>query len=321
VIDATGQTLLTTIDLSQPVNNPTNGGTAPAVTQIPDPAEIVFYQPAPGVADVWVTDRANNLVYIIDEGTNAVVARIGIPTGAGGVQPRPEGIAATSPANQFAPNTVFVALPGTTTAPDNRIAIINAITKTLTGTITLPAGSRPTGLHVSLDTQFMYVTNFGTNNTSVIDLGCIGGACIAAAGSPVQPVPGVPPNPAGVIVATLVSAAGLGPFRVTAIDQGALTFTNCNGATGTPGNRVYVADQTTSNVSIFTVIVPQEITAAPGAVARGAAPCTSLNATVGVNNPPGSPDRFSTQNHVYVPVPASNEIRVFQGDQVIATIR
>src|SRR5581483_7504011 len=115
----------------------------------PDPADLVVSQ-----GDLWVTDRANNVVFVIDVSTNAVLAQIPLPT-------TPEGIAAgTLPAN--GQPTLFVALRGTSTAPDNRVALINALTKTLpsgsSGFITVGAvGSQPTGLYVASNTNYLYV--------------------------------------------------------------------------------------------------------------------------------------------------------------------
>jgi YVTN family beta-propeller protein len=300
VIDATSGLLITTIDLSQPVTSPTAPQppalNPPAVNAIPDPAGIVVYQPGPGVRDVWVTDRANGLVYVIDATTNAVSARIAMPPGPGTNPARPEGIAATSPDNQFAPNNIFVALPGTPGAPDNRVARINAVSK-LANLAPITVASRPTDVHVSLDTQYLYVTNFASNNTSVVDLRCLAGTC---------PLAGTPPT-----VDQLIDGSQ-GPFRVTAIDQGAVTNA-CGTNANAPANRVYVANQTSGSVSIFNVV--------QNPAATGGFPCRGTSSTVSVGAPPGGPDRISVINRAYVPVPSANEIRVFQGDQVIATIR
>ena len=102
---------------------------------------------------------------------------------------------------------------------------------------------------------------------------------------------------------------------MTAIDQGSLT-TVCGTNQSAPQNRVYVANETTANVSIFNVSLPVEPVPGPG----GAVPCNNLDATVSVGSSPGGPDRLSRRNRVYVPVPATNEIRVFQGNQVVAII-
>src|SRR5207302_8776148 len=106
------------------------------------------------VTDVWVTDRANHVVHIIDAPSNTLAARIDLkvqtatfrnstqaPGGAAtlttSATPDPQDIRGCLKC----PNLLFVALRNS-----NAVAVINGISKTLDSFIAV--GTRPTGLEI-----------------------------------------------------------------------------------------------------------------------------------------------------------------------------
>jgi hypothetical protein len=360
-IDVASQTVVATINLAGGVNVP-----GPAITVRPEIADLIAFTPDGGVTDVWVTDRANHVIHIIDAPSNTLAARIDLksvtlpftnPTQAPGgaasltttTTPDPQDIRGCLKC----PNLLFVALRNS-----NAVAVINGITKTLSGAIAV--GTRPTGMDIPFQetTQYLYVANTGSNNVSVIELNptSLVSGIVPPAPTPAPTPTPVPPgvvvvNPAPAtflsIVATLGGASGFGvnasspapdmtgPFRITTLNFNAPCTTG-----PVPSNTVYVSNggdpftptAGSNTVSVFNVVTPcpplpspPQARGLPNFVGFVPNPNTGRSITIvnaaGAPVPPRGEDSINGINHVYVAVPTDNSLRVIQGVQVIATIR
>ncbi len=258
VIDATAQTVVTTIDLRQPAPS------GPPATLPPEPAGITVFTPSGQNTQVYVTDRRNNLVHVIDATTNAVITRIAVGTG-------PEGIGGCHcPTGEL----LFVANRGS-----NNVSVINAVVNGVATTI--PVGVAPTGVEVRESRSYVYVTNSGSNSTSIIDVRTLS------------------------VVGTLTDVGGQRPVRVTALDV------DLPLGTGTvSGNLVYVSNELTSNVSVFQV--------GRNPTAGGIPNPLGLRATVPVAAAPLGSDVLD--GRAYIALPAGNVIVVLQDATIVGTI-
>lgn len=256
-IDVATGTVVSTIALNQA------GVSGPPIAAVPVPIDLVAHSFGDPITRVYVTDRANNVIHVLDatagpSGTAVLsfVTRIAV-----GVAP--EGIDVCVNCGGSGVDFVVVA-----NRNSNTLSFINPINNTVSLTLALPAGFNPTGIEVRTadpQSRLLYVTGFGTpapaainpaetgtgTTTAVIDTRCV---------FPTGPVP----NCGSPIVGLLQNPPGvLGPFRVAAK---ALNFGSPAGTL--PGNRVYVTNRgaTTSLVTIFNVPQGGAPGLAPGAV-------------------------------------------------------
>ncbi|HLI28974.1 MAG TPA: FecR domain-containing protein [Chloroflexota bacterium] len=262
-IDVATGAVVSTIALNQA------GVSGAPITAAPVPIDLVAHSFGDPITRVYVTDRANNVIHVLDaiagpSGTAVLsfVTRIAVGTA-------PEGIDVCVNCGGSGVDFVVVA-----NRNSNTLSFINPINNTVSLTLTLPAGFNPTGIEVRTadpQSRLLYVTGFGTpapaainpsetgtgTTTAVIDTRCV---------FPTGPVP----NCGSPIVGLLQNPPGvLGPFRAAAK---ALNF---GSPTGTlPGNRVYVTNRgaTTSLVTIFNVPQGGAPGLAPGAVIPASGP-------------------------------------------------
>jgi YVTN family beta-propeller protein len=209
VIDVNTATIRTTINLNVNIAN------VPPLTTVPQPRGVAVLTFGDPVTRVYVSDQANNVVHVIDGGTNSVITRI--PVGQ-----QPDGISACLNCTGAAIAIVAVANTGS-----NTVSVISGFANQVSNTI--PVGTRPAGITLRRNTFYGYVTNSGstgTTGTSIIDMRT------------------------RTVVGNLFSGLGQGAFRVTAKDT---TCTNTATSSTVPCNEVYVGYQTTSNVQIFRV--------------------------------------------------------------------
>jgi YVTN family beta-propeller protein len=120
----------------------------------------VAYDPANG--DMYVANRNNNTISVIDSNTNAVIATIPIPT--------PTGIVYDS-ANSNIYATGYNSPTG--------VIVINGTTNTITGSVTI--GGFPNGITFDPANGDLYATSTGTNTVTVIN-----GATNSVIGSPIS---------------------------------------------------------------------------------------------------------------------------------------
>ena len=99
-------------------------------------------------------NNGGETVSVIDTATNAVVATVVVPAGAGlGVAVAPNG------------GRVYV-----TGELSNTVSVIDTSSNTIVATISsFPVGIEPRGVAVTPDGKYAYVANCGSSNVSVID--------------------------------------------------------------------------------------------------------------------------------------------------------
>src|SRR5262249_5691921 len=134
VIDITTATLRTTINLNVNITN------IPPLTTTPQPRGVAVLTFGDPVTRVYVTDQANNVVHVIDGGTNSVITRIALPAGA-----RPDGISACLNCTGAAIATIAVANTGT-----NNVSIIGGFNNQVVNNI--PVGTAPAGITLRRNT-------------------------------------------------------------------------------------------------------------------------------------------------------------------------
>lgn len=122
--------------------------TAPSGTSAATPNSYFVYQ---GTWQLFVGNRTNNSVSIIDTSTNSVVTTLPVGNTPTCVQITPDGTQA------------YVA-----SVTNNTVSVINRATNTVTATIPLPGALRPVGLAITPDGTKVYVTNINSGNVSVI---------------------------------------------------------------------------------------------------------------------------------------------------------
>jgi YVTN family beta-propeller protein len=99
---------------------------------------------------VYVTNRGNGTVSVIDGKTNTVTGNINVGNSPTGISVNPN------------TNMVYVA-----NVLDGTVSVIDGKTNTVTGNITV--GFSPSGISVNPNTNVVYVTNYGDGTVSVID--------------------------------------------------------------------------------------------------------------------------------------------------------
>jgi len=222
VIDVNSSTLRTTINLNVNITN------IPALTTTPQPRGVAVLTFGDPVTRVYVTDQANNVVHVIDGGTNSVVTRIALPTGA-----RPDGISACLNCTGAAIATIAVANTGT-----NNVSIIGGFNNQVVNTI--PVGTAPAGITLRRNTFYGYVANSGSSGTQGVSIIDMRNAFLAPSAA----------NLPKIVVGTFFNSAGQGAFRVTAKDT---TCINPSTGTSAPCNELYTTYTTTANVLIVRV--------------------------------------------------------------------
>jgi YVTN family beta-propeller protein len=108
----------------------------------------------PGTHTVYVTNRDDDTVSVIDASTRTVTATVPLGTGP---DENPAGVA-VDPGT----HTVYV-----TNGGDGTVAVIDAPTRTVSATV--PVGKHPGGVAVDPGSHTAYVTNGGDNTVSVIE--------------------------------------------------------------------------------------------------------------------------------------------------------
>jgi YVTN family beta-propeller protein len=107
---------------------------------------------------IYVTSQMDDLLYVIDGSSNAVVATVKAGVG-------PAGIAVNSNTNKiYVANTGYHALQF---AGKPSISVIDGTTNAILRNIVV--GSQPTGVAVNINTNRVYAANFGSGTVSVID--------------------------------------------------------------------------------------------------------------------------------------------------------
>ena len=187
----------------------------------------------PGTHTVYVANRADGTVSVIDASTRTVTATV--PVGS-----RPNGVA-VDPGT----HTVYVTNTG-----DNTVSVIDASTRTVTATV--PVGKNPTGVAVDPGTHTVYVANRADDTVSVID---------ASTRTVTATVP-VGSRPYGVAVdpgTHTVYVTNTGDNTVSVIDASTRTVTatvpvgkNPTGVAVDPGTHtVYVTNTGDNTVSVI----------------------------------------------------------------------
>ena len=102
---------------------------------------------------IYVTNHLDNTAWVIDGGTNKVVATVTV-----GVAPAPDG--------EMYPDqkSVYVANTGSDT-----VSVLNTDDNTIARTIALPGGSTPVDVAVDPKGRYLYTANGGSNRVSVLD--------------------------------------------------------------------------------------------------------------------------------------------------------
>jgi YVTN family beta-propeller protein len=200
----------------------------------------------PGTHTVYVTNRDDDTMSVIDASTRTVTATVPIGTGP---DENPAGVA-VDPGT----HTVYVGLLRTAAAHvgnyDGEVSVVDASTRTVTATVTV--GKQPHEVAVDPGTHTVYVTNVQDNTVSVID----GSTRTVAATVPVGKNPGdlaVDPGTHTVYV------TNCGDGTLSVIDASTRTVSatvpigkNPGGVAVDPGTHtVYVANNAANTVSVI----------------------------------------------------------------------
>ena len=234
---------------------------------------------------IHVINGGSNSLSVIDNTTDQVVTTIPLPGAVGN----------TATVTQ----KIFVAIAGTSLAPDNRVVVVDPATNTIIATLTV--GSRPVGMDNSGDITQVFTANSGDGTLSIIDIAGLTASTIPIGGTPI----GV--NGFDVSNRAYVLSSDRNVFVLdTTTNQVITRIPVGNNPSGPPGiaaiNRIYVSNFNDGTVSVIDTTT------------------NSVTATIPVGGNPRFPGVSTVLKKIYVPDGAANSTKLFVVDATTNTL-